>query len=111
MRVEDLRAGTLVSDARVTGKKRGFVNGRPTVAVTFTPLAPGGEPYVVTYNVGQNVPGSPRATSAAFMPATVARLNAEQRNQRSRRTFLPDADETAAERLARRAAVLLAAAA
>ncbi len=106
MRVEELRAGTLVNGKRVTGKRRGWDNGRPTVTVTLS--GDGQEPEVRTYYVGQNVPGSPRLTSAAFMPAGASRRVLD--NQRNRRTFLADPEETAQERRDRRTALLLAAA-
>ncbi len=105
MRAEELRAGTLVNGKRVTGKRRGWDKGRATVTVTYS--AAGQEPEQVTYFVGQNVPGSPRLTPAAFMPAAAARF---LDNQRNRRTFLADPDETAGERRERRTALLLAAA-
>ncbi len=106
MRVEELRAGTPVNGKRVTGKRRGWDKGRATITVTYS--VDGQEPEQVTYFVGQNVPGSPGLTAAVFMPAGAPRRFLD--NQRSRRTFVADPEETAGERRERRTALLLAAA-
>ena len=101
MRAEDLRSGTRVNDTRVTGKKRVWKNGQPKIDVTFTD--DNGNETTKTYNVGQNVPGSPRFT-AAFLPASNTRKVHD--GHQGRRTY-PGRDESAQDRLARRNALRL----
>jgi hypothetical protein len=100
MRVEDLRSGTLVNGKRVTGKTPSWRNGLRVITVTFD-----GDPADTrTYNVGQNVPGSPRL-AAAFLPASNTRKVHDGHRGRNLR---PDLDETAEQRRARRNALRLA---
>lgn len=103
MRVEDLRSGTLINGQRVTGKRAGWDNGHRTVTVTLD-----GDPATAkTYNVGQNVPGSPRLT-ASFLPASNTRRTHDGHQGRRARN---DRDETAEGRRERRNALRLALAA
>lgn len=104
MRVEELRSGTLVNGKRVTGKRAGWDNGRRTITVTFGHAAPGQKPDQATYFVGQNVPGSPRL-STAFLPASDTRTRHD--GQRTRHMH-SDADETTQDRRERRTALRLA---
>ncbi len=107
MRVEDLRAGTLVGVKRVTGMKPGWDKGQRVITVTFGHAAPGQDPDQATYKVGQHVPGSPRMT-CAFLPASdTRRVHDGHRGRRAR----PDREETARERRERREALRLALAA
>lgn len=107
MRVEDLRAGTLVGGKRVTGKKHSWTGGQAVITVTYGHAAPGQDPDTATYNVGQHVPGSPRLT-ASFMPASNTRRVHD--GHAGRRAY-PDRDETAQGRTERRTALRLALAA
>lgn len=104
MRVEDLRSGTWVNGKRVTGKTPSWRNGIRVITVTFD-----GDPTdTATYNVGQNVPGSPRLASAAFMPASnTRRVHDGHQGRRARN----DRDETPQHRAERRNALRLALAA
>lgn len=103
MRVEDLRSGTLVNGKRVTGKRNGWKDNRRVITVTFND-----DPAdTKTFNVGQNVPGSPRLT-ASFMPASnTRRVHDGHQGRRARN----DRDETAQDRRERRNALRLALAA
>lgn len=107
MRVEQLRAGTLVNGNRVIGKAPGWRNKQRVVVVTYA--VPGqNEPLKVTYLAGQKVPGAPELTSAAFLPASDTRTRHD--GQRTLRSY-PDRDETGRDRHDRRNAVRLAMAA
>lgn len=103
MRVEELRAGTLVDGKRVIGKTPGWRNKQRIVTVTYA-VEGSDTPVTAIYFAGQHVPGSPRL-SAAFLPASNTR--ARHDGQRTRRTH-HDLDESATDRRERREAARLA---
>ncbi len=103
MRVEQLRSGTLVGEERVVGKKNGQQRGRAVITVTLQNPVTLTE-RKVTYQVGQNVPGSPRL-GTAHMPASNTRLVHDGHQGRH---FRPDRHESATDRAARRTAARLA---